>query len=577
MNNVHIVTLSAYTKPEIKEEKNKDFVSYGKDNLYFDYLIDRYVNSTTHQAVIDGKSRLIFGKGLWATDANEKIENFANFKAMLRDEDCRRAVVDRVMLGMAAILITKDKGKTKLTHWPMETLRAGKAEDGDIKTWYYHPNWKERRQKSNTDDLEKFPVFDPESKAKEQILIIKPYVPGFYYYPPVSYSGGIPYTVMEEEIADYLINDVKNGFSGTKVVNFNNGVPTEEEQKKTVDQANKKLQGARGLKVIYAFNKDETKKTTVDDIPLNDAPDHYRYLSEECEAKILKAHKAPSELLGFKNDSAGFANNAEELKNKMIAFDNYELIPYKIEIIDAIDQVLSSLDMSFNLYFKGIEPLEFVDNKPLTLSMDPLRAFIAKGESLSDEWEIIDKREVDYEMEADFDDQVSEWETLAKQSAPKLKKNWIQRLVSTGTARTNVKSEQDEQIGDYYYRVRYRYVGNPLPQRPFCVAMMAADKLYRKEDIIALDQEPVNPGWGPNGTDKYSIWKYKGGGNCYHRWQRVTFRNTSRFQSIDPSDQISNAQARRDGMDTREEDIVTKYPRYSTNRGFLPGNPQGNG
>jgi hypothetical protein len=43
-----------------------------------------------------------------------------------------------------------------------------------------------------------------------------------------------------------------------------------------------KLTGSRGQKVIVAFNNNAESKTTVDDIPLNDAPEHYTYLSEEC-------------------------------------------------------------------------------------------------------------------------------------------------------------------------------------------------------------------------------------------------------------------------------------------------------
>ncbi|MFN9981337.1 MAG: hypothetical protein ACK53Y_15535, partial [bacterium] len=96
------------------------------------------------------------------------------------------------------------------------------------------------------------------------------------------YQGAIPYALLEEEVADYLINEVQNGFSGTKVVNFNNGVPSEEQQEIISNKVLSKLTGSRGQKVIVAFNLNQESKTTVDDIPLNDAPDHYTYLSEEC-------------------------------------------------------------------------------------------------------------------------------------------------------------------------------------------------------------------------------------------------------------------------------------------------------
>jgi hypothetical protein len=110
-------------------------------------------------------------------------------------------------------------------------------------------------------------------------------------------------------------------------------------------------------------------------------------------------------------------------------------------------------------------------------------------------YDIIDEIEVDYEEEDKIE------------------------FVSTGTARPNAKSSQDGED----FIVRYRYVGNKTPERSFCKAMMSAEKVYRKEDIVYLDNKVVNAGWGPKGANTYSIWLYKGGGDCHHKWNRVIY------------------------------------------------------
>jgi hypothetical protein len=74
----------------------------------------------------------------------------------------------------------------------------------------------------------------------------------YYSYP--DYQGAVAYAYLEESIADYLTNEVLNGFSGTKVVNFNNGVPSEEQQSIISQKVLNKLTGSRGQKVIVAFN-----------------------------------------------------------------------------------------------------------------------------------------------------------------------------------------------------------------------------------------------------------------------------------------------------------------------------------
>ena len=46
-SNIHILELNAYTAPRVFEERNDDFVSIGDDNNYYQYVIDRYIGSTT--------------------------------------------------------------------------------------------------------------------------------------------------------------------------------------------------------------------------------------------------------------------------------------------------------------------------------------------------------------------------------------------------------------------------------------------------------------------------------------------------------------------------------------------------
>jgi hypothetical protein len=129
-----------------------------------------------------------------------------------------------------------------------------------------------------------------------------------------------------------------------------------------------KLTGSRGQKVIVAFNDNAESKTTVDDIPLNDAPEHYTYLSEECLRKIMLGHNVTSPLLFGVASSNGFSSNADELQNSSILFDNMVIRPFQEEILESIDKILAFNGISLKLYFKTLQPLEFVDleNAPLS-------------------------------------------------------------------------------------------------------------------------------------------------------------------------------------------------------------------
>ena len=135
------VNLSTYTSPEIKEVNGKDWIEYGADNNYFQYLIDRYNGSPTNNAAINGISQAIYGKGLNATNSNRKPNEYAQMVSLFKKDVVRKLCYDLKLMGQCAMQVIYSKDRTKIAqieHMPIETLRAEKAnEDGDIEGYYY--------------------------------------------------------------------------------------------------------------------------------------------------------------------------------------------------------------------------------------------------------------------------------------------------------------------------------------------------------------------------------------------------------------------------------------------------------
>ena len=138
-------------------------------------------------------------------------------------------------------------------------------------------------------------------------------------------------------------------------------MPDREKQLAIKNDVMQKLTGSYGEKVIVAFNNNAESKTTVEDIPLTDAPEHYSFLSEECKKMIMLTHRVTSPLLLGLSSANGFSSNADEIENSSRLFNNIVIQPYQNLLIDAIDEMLAVNDISLNLYFKTIEPLEFMD------------------------------------------------------------------------------------------------------------------------------------------------------------------------------------------------------------------------
>ena len=590
MNNYHVLNLSSYTTPIVEETNRENWVDFLTENgeQYFDFLIDRYTNSTTNNAIINNICRLVYGRGLGALDASKKVNEYAQMMTLFSREDVRKMIIDRKMLGQFAVQVHYSKDRTKILkayHIPVNLLRAEKCnKEGEIAGYYYSDNWNDTRQ---------FPPMRYSafgfSNDNVEILYSKPYSVGMKYYSYPDYQGAVPYALLEQEIGDYLINEVQNGFSGTKVVNFNNGVPSEEQQSIISQKVLNKLTGSRGQKVIVAFNDNAESKTTVEDIPLNDAPEHYTYLSEECLRKIMLGHNVTSPLLFGVASSNGFSSNADELKNSAVLFDNMVIRPFQEELIDAFDTILHFNGISLKLFFKTLQPLEFTDlenaqteeqiaeETGTELSADPkddalAQALIDLGEDVDPNWILIDEFEVDYDTEDEIDLEIQKLNTPKKSIF-----NKIVNLVSTGTAIPRAKSEQDKFIDGILFITRYEYANDiSSDSRQFCKKMISANKVYRKEDIIRMETQVVNEGWGPEGAATYDIWLYKGGGACHHVWKRKTFVAFDEKTGIDPLSPnaitISTGKAEKAGYRVRNPNLVAMRPKDMPFEGFLPTN-----
>jgi len=588
MNNIHVLHLAEYQQPTIQESKRDNWVEFGEDNNYFDYLIDRYTKSTTNSAIINNVSRLIYGKGLSAIDASRKPNEYAQMMTLFSTDCVRKMLFDRKLFGQFAIQVHYNDKHDKILkayHIPVNLLRAEKCnEKGEITGYYYSDNWEDTRKY----EPKRLPAFGF-SKEKVEILYVKPYGVGMKYYAYPDYQGAIPYAVLEEEVSDYLINEVQHGFSGTKVINFNNGVPSEEQQDLIAQKVMGKLTGSKGEKVIVAFNQNSESKTTIDDVPLNDAPDHYTYLSEECLRKIMLGHNVTSPLLFGIASSNGFSSNADELQNSFILFNNMVIRPFQEEILEAFDRILAYNGISLKLFFKTLKPLEFTDlenaqteeqvaeetgadttelKAQSNLDNEVATALIELGEDPNPEWLLVDEYELDYDTDEAENELFKERKKTLFEKAKK--------IVSTGVAFPNSKSKQDDVIDGIKFITRYVYAGvTTAKSREFCKKMIAANKIYRKEDIERMSNQVVNEGWGARGANTYSIWFYKGGGNCHHRWNKqvyASFEGTGIDVNSPNAKVIAGAKAEKLGYVVKNDKKVAQRPVDMPYNGFLPTN-----
>jgi len=529
---ISVVNLGSYTTPEIVEQRNEDWVGYGVDNNYFGFLIERYNGSPTNNAIINGISEMIYGKGLDATNSNRKPEQYAKMISLFHKDCVRKLCYDLKLMGQCSMQVIYSKDRktiAQVEHIPVENLRAEKCnEKGKIEAYYYSDNWTTRKK---SDPLKRISAFGC-SKDAIEILYVKPYRAGYKYYSSPDYAGGVQYAELEEEISNYHLNNIMNGLAPSMLIQFNNGTPNAEERQMLENRIAQKWSGTSNAgKFILAFNDNPESAATIEPIQLSEAHQQYQFLSDESSKKIMVAHRVVSPMLLGIKDNSGLGNNADELKTATILMDNVVIRPFQTLLLDAFDSILSYNNISLNLYFKTLQPLEFTDlenvedketkeeETGVKLSKDDFdddeMLDALEGETIDDEWELVDEREYSEENES-----VEAW---AKKMI-KPKKDMLTKLADFIKSKPSAKSFLDKS----FYKVRYTYKEKYSSDnsRKFCKTMMARTSkgvVYRKEDIDQASFQGVNKSFGHKGKN-YSLFKYKGGVNCGHYFNEQLYR-----------------------------------------------------
>jgi hypothetical protein len=636
MENILSINLSTTTAPIVTEVRGKHWIDYGTEewaNLYPQFLIDLYYNSSTQAAIINATAELIAGEGLVIEDEEErdleaivklkKFFNSANGNETLH-EVIKKIAFDFKLQGAFALNIVWTQDRTQIAeihHIAVEKIRAEKPNElGKVEAYYISSDWSDIRQNKPY----RVPAFNTNDRTSaNQILYTGLYSPNMNAYHTPDYVAGNNWALVDQRVAEFQLSNINSGFSSSFMISFANGVPTQEERFQIEQSLTDKFTGANNAgKFILTFSDDKTRTPEITAITPSDLDKQYLALQELLVQNILTAHRVTSPILmGIKSDT-GLGNNADELNSAANFYLNTVILPFQHQIIKTLRKIFTVNNMDMPVRFEQLKPIttrftnqdlmavmtqdeireelglaplneEVVVHEDLTKMSEftALDAFLDTLEDIPDDWELVEEEIVDGEHQ-DFDFE----ETLNEIANEKIE------LASTGIARPNAKTATRKKDKDgkwtknvdedgkpiyqdgvdknfnNYYRVRYVYANDNFlinesgTHREFCTKMSAANKLYRKQDIINMSEMKVNPGFGKYGSDYYSIWKFKGGPQCFHFWSRRIFKTSLRNakQPISDSELIGYTKAKSEGFTAKKNDnLVATPPRRMKNHGYL--------
>ena len=350
--------------PVMLENRSGKYITYGFANEYPYYLLDNYRRSSKHNAIVNGKVNYIMGGG-WQAGDDLTVEQQARFikffDGMSSTEDLNditeKLVLDLELFNGFAVAVTWSKLGTiaKMEHVPFEKIRVDKEEKMfQVADWY---NDDMMQLFPKVGDIEKIPAFDTENRLGKQLFYYRVYAAGVKHYPLPEYIGGNAWIEADVQVANFHNNNLRNNFWGGYLINFNNGIPTPEEQGDIERQIKRKFSGTDNAgRFVVTFNDDAAKAPTLEPLTPSDMDKQFEILNKAIQQEIFIAHRVTNPML-FGVKTEGQLGGRNEL------VEAYELFKatYVNDRVRKVERMINYLG-SFN----GVEGMELIPVEPIT-------------------------------------------------------------------------------------------------------------------------------------------------------------------------------------------------------------------
>lgn len=335
-------------QPKFEEKKGKNYVEFGAKNNYPNYLIELYGESPKHGAIVKGKVNYIFGKGF------EGVEQKANSQGETWNQIMKRSILDDELQGGYYLqIIYNALGKIKdVFHIEFQKVRASK----DLKTFYVKNDWTASDYKEKARE---YPAFNPNDPSGPQIFFVKQYNPKSDVYPLPSYFQGLNYIESDIQVSRHILGNAKHNFVATKLINFNNGLPQEEEQEEVETDLKRKFANHDGDRVVIAFNP--SRENAVDIVNLGETSltkEDFTNVNNLIMQEIFSCHQVTSPML-FGVKTEGQLGGRSEIRDAYQIFQNTYVNERQQEHEQTFTTLMNLAGIEGDFKIVPVEPLSF--------------------------------------------------------------------------------------------------------------------------------------------------------------------------------------------------------------------------
>lgn len=335
-------------RPDFKLTYGLDYIKFGKDNNYPSYINKLYQQSSKHQSIINGKCTYIYGKGLVSKSDSIQANQFIDkYKVLIK-----KLSFDIRNNGGCYIYVTPKKGGAGyyFTHIPYSRVRSNE----DNTTFYYSTDFGKKRDAK--------PIVIPSfiyGVKKPSIIMYREYNgTNEDAYPLPDWFAALNWIDSDIEVSKHTYTNAKTGFSASKFINFYNGKPTEEQKRNVTKQFKADHGGSAGEKVVIAFNDNDAKAPTIDDLGTSDlSKEDFQHVNDLISENIYAGHGITTPQLFGVPQKEGLGGDGAKLKIGYTIFNNTYVTAKQQELQDIFTMLAQLNGVNDEFTFVQLDPI----------------------------------------------------------------------------------------------------------------------------------------------------------------------------------------------------------------------------
>lgn len=322
--------------PTERAARGGEMIEWGSGNAYPQYLLDLYNTVPTLRSIVNGNIDFVAGDDIALAEGIALNPRGDSIREQVRD-----IVKDYEIYGGFALQVVRNAlGNVAAVYYiDMRYLRCNK----ECNVFYYC----EKFGKKGNQDVTVYPAFMPslnwaalgeEERNRHASSIL--YVKNVHTqtYPAPLYAASVKDCEIERNITDFHLNSLENGFMSSAIINFNNGVPSDEMKAEIENSINEKFAGhSNGARILLSFNESKESAATIEMPKIEDFGERYKALATHARQQIFSAFRAVPALFGIMTESTGF--NQEEFEQAFRLYNRTQVRPVQRVVADAYEKI----------------------------------------------------------------------------------------------------------------------------------------------------------------------------------------------------------------------------------------------